>query len=246
MTGDDREQFAEEQRRYAAEIAADAELQRSALDTTAQADRHGYSYVWRWLGLPIIQMPTDVVALQEVIWDTRPQLIIETGVARGGSVVFFASILQLLGEGSVVGVDIDIRAHNRAAIEAHPLAHRVRLIEGSSLDGETVETVRRLAAGLERVMVVLDSNHTHEHVLGELHAYSQMVTPGQFLVVADTMVELLPEQTYRPRPWGLGNNAGTALEAFLKESDEFEQDAFLNGKLLMTSSPGGYLRRAIR
>lgn len=239
---DDTAAFAAEQIEHTRAIAGDAELQRLSLEATTVSDRHHYSYVWRWLGLPIIQMPTDVVATQEVIWETRPQVIVETGIARGGSVLLSASILQLLGEGQVVAVDIDIRAHNRAAIESHPLAHRVQLVEGSSLDPAVVADVRARIGDADRVMVVLDSNHTHEHVLEELRLYGEMVTPGQFLVVADTIIEDLPLQEHRPRPWGPGDNPKTALDAFLAETDRFEVDPAMNGKLLMTSSPGGYLR----
>lgn len=232
------------QRASAREIGADALLQRKANDLFAAADRRGYSYVWKWLGLPIIQVPSDVVAVQEIIWDVRPTLIIETGVARGGSVIFYASILQLLGDGHVLGVDIDIRPHNRDAIEAHPLAHRVELIEGSSIDPDVVAQVIERAASAARVIVVLDSNHTHDHVLAELRAYADLVTPGSYLIVADTIVEHIPEQDHRPRPWGPGNNPATATAAFLTERADFFAEPEVNGKLLLSSSPGGYLRRS--
>lgn len=244
-TADDRQEFEAEKRRQAMAMAGDADLARRALEVVVDADRYGYSYQWSWLGLPIIQMPPDIVALQEVIWSTRPQLIVETGVARGGSVILMASLLQLLGEGEVVGVDIEIRPHNRHAVETHPLAHRVRLIEGSSVDSTVVDEVRSLADGVERVMVVLDSNHTHEHVLAELEAYAELVTVGQYLIVADTVVEDIPVQAHRPRPWGPGDNPKTALHAFLAAHPDlgYELDAYLDAKLLLTSSPGGYLRR---
>lgn len=239
---DDTEEFAAAQRDRARAIGADEELQHLALQATVASDRRDYSYVWRWLGLPIIQMPTDVVAVQEIVWAQRPQAIVETGVARGGSVILHASLLELLGEGIVVAVDIDIRPHNRGAIETHPLAHRVQLIEGSSVDKSVLRDVRSRLEGVERVMVVLDSNHTHAHVLDELRLYGPLVTPDQFLVVADTMVESLPVQDHRPRPWGPGNNPGTAVAAYLRECDRFVVDPDLNAKLLMTSNPGGYLR----
>lgn len=175
-----------------------------ALEVSVDADRYEYSYQWTWLGLPIIQMPPDVLATQEIIWDRRPQLIIETGIARGGSVVLSASILQLIGEGRAIAVDIDIRPHNRDAIEDHPVAGRIELIEGSSIDAAVVAQVAEVADGVERVMVILDSNHTHEHVLAELEAYGPLVTPGQFLIVADTAIEHIPVQSHRPRPWGPG------------------------------------------
>jgi cephalosporin hydroxylase len=240
---DDRAQFERQKREAAARMAADEALAADALALNAAADRHDWSYQWSWLGLPVIQLPPDIVALQEVIWDTRPQLVIETGIARGGSLVLYASILELVGEGEVLGIDVDIRAHNRAAIEGHPLARRIRMVEGSSLDEEVVAEARRAAGDVDRVMVVLDSNHTHEHVLAELRAYGLLVTVGQFLVVADTFIEQIPPQEHRPRPWGPGDNPATALRAWLEETDGFEPDPFVNAKLLLTASPGGYLRR---
>jgi cephalosporin hydroxylase len=246
-TPDDRAEFDAEKRRSAAAMAADEDLQRKALEVVVEADRHGWSYQWTWLGLPIIQMPPDIVALQEVIWATKPQLIIEAGVARGGSVILEASILELIGDGEVVAIDIDIRAHNRKAIESHPLSRRITLIEGSSLDAEVIAQVQQLASGLERVMVVLDSNHTHDHVLAELEAYAPLVSDGQYLVVADTVVERIPTQEHRPRPWGPGDNPETALLAYRAAHPDmgFEVDAHLDAKLLLTSTPGGYLRRVV-
>lgn len=241
---DDRAQFEASRRESAARMAADEQLAADALELNVAADRHDWSYQWSWLGLPVIQMPSDIVALQEVIWETRPQLVIETGIARGGSLVLSASILELLGEGEALGIDIEIRPHNRAAIKSHPLSHRIRMIEGSSLDDAVVAEARHAAEAVERVMVILDSNHTHEHVLAELHAYGELVSVGQFLIVADTFVEQIPVQEHRPgRPWGPGDNPATALEAWLAEVDGFEPDPFVNAKLLLTASPGGYLRR---
>ena len=200
--------------------------------------------MWRWLGLPIIQMPTDIVLMQEIIWENRPQVIVETGVARGGSVILHSSILRLLGEGKVVAVDIDIREHNRRAIEQHPCSDRVILIEGSSTDPEVLDEIRAHIGDAQRVMVVLDSHHSHEHVLDELRLYTPFVTPGQFMIVADTLVEDLPVQDHRPRPWGPGDNPKTAVDAFLAECPGvFDVDKFNNDKLLLSSSRGGYLRR---
>jgi cephalosporin hydroxylase len=240
---DDRAEFEKEKRMAATRMVADEALASDALALNVAADRYDWSYQWTWLGLPVIQMPPDIVALQEVIWETRPQLVIETGIARGGSLVLSASILELIGEGEVLGIDIDIRPHNRETIEAHPLARRIRMIEGSSSDPAVVAEARRAASEIERVMVILDSNHTHDHVLGELRAYAPLVTVGQFLVVADTFVEDIPPQEHRPRPWGPGDNPATALRAWLSESESFEPDDFINAKLLLTASPGGYLRR---
>jgi cephalosporin hydroxylase len=240
---DDRAQFERERREAAERMAADRTLAQAALEVNVAADEHDWSYQWSWLGIPVIQMPADIVAVQEVIWETRPQLVIETGIARGGSLVLYASIFELIGEGDVLGIDIDIRAHNREAIEAHPLARRIRMIEGSSLDEAVLAEVRRAAEVVERVMVVLDSDHTHNHVLAELRAYAGLVTVGQFLVVADTFVEDIPVQEHRRRAWGPGDNPATALRAWLEETEGFEPDPFINAKLLLTASPGGYLRR---
>jgi cephalosporin hydroxylase len=240
---DDRKEFEDQKRASAASMAADPGLAAAARDLFAGSDRYGYSYMWSWLGVPIIQIPPDVMVLQELIWAERPQVIIETGVARGGSVIFFASMLQLIGEGRVIAIDIDIRPHNRDSIEQHPVAGRVTLIEGSSVDPDVVEQVAELVDGVDRVMVVLDSDHTHSHVAAELDAYAPLVSPGQYLVVADTIVEDIPAQSHRPRPWGPGNNPRSAMDAFLEHHPEFAPDPFTNAKLLMTSSPGGYLRR---
>lgn len=243
IPGDDRADFEAGKRTSAARMAQDQGLAKKALDVLVESDQHGWSYQWSWLGLPIIQMPPDVIATQEIIWETKPQIIIETGVARGGSLILYASILQLIGEGKVIGVDIDIRAHNRDSIESHPMSKRIELIQGSSVDEGILKNIKsRIPVGA-RVMVILDSNHTHEHVFEELKLYAPLVTKGQFLIVADTVVEQIPAQTHRPRPWGPGDNPATALDAFLEGNKQFVRDPFVNAKLLISSSPGGYLRR---
>jgi cephalosporin hydroxylase len=223
-------------------MAADPGVQHLAIRALVASDAFDYTYFWKWLGLPIIQMPDDIVAMQEIIWETRPQVVIETGFARGGSAILYSSILQLMGEGRVVSVEIDIREHNRRAVEEHPLGERVDFVEGSSTVPDTVDRVRALIPDGARVMVVLDSNHTHQHVLDELRLYGPLVTEGQFLVVSDTVVEDIPPQTHRPREWGPGNNPKTALEEYLRETDRFQPDPWINGKVLISSSKGGYLR----
>jgi cephalosporin hydroxylase len=206
--------------------------------------RHRYSYNFRWLGLPIIQYPADVIAMQEIIWEVQPSLIIETGVARGGSLVFYASLLELLGgERTVIGVELALQPENRAAIANHPLARRIRLIDGSSVAPEVLASVKKEIGERSPVMVILDSNHTHDHVLAELRAYAPLVTPGSYLVVFDTIIEDLPEDTSRDRPWGRGNNPKTAVDAFLKDRPEFEQVAIFDDKLLLSVCRGGILRR---
>jgi cephalosporin hydroxylase len=224
-------------------MQADALLRREARELFVRMCRYRYSYNFTWLGRPIIQFPEDIVAMQEIIWRVKPDLIIETGIAHGGSLVLWASLLQLLGgDRHVVGVDVEIRQHNRAAIERHPLFSSISMIEGSSIDPHVVERVRALAAERRAVMVVLDSNHTHDHVLEELERYSPLVSRGSYLVVMDTVVEEMPADFYPDRPWGKGNNPATAVTQFLKTSDRFEVDEEIDARLLMSVAPGGYLR----
>lgn len=223
------------------DMASDPALQKLAHDFFLQTCKYRYSYNFSWLGRPIIQYPQDLVALQEIIWRTRPNLVVETGIAHGGSLIFYASMLLLLGEpGRVVGVDVDIRTHNRTAIEGHPLAHLITMLEGSSTDAGMVAEVAALARG-QRVMVVLDSNHTHEHVARELELYSPLVKRGGYLVVFDTAVEHMPASAFADRPWGPGNNPHTAVEEFLARNRRFEIDRTLDAKLLLSAAPGGYL-----
>lgn len=202
-----------------------------------------YSYNFDWLGLPIIQFPQDIVAMQEIIWNTKPDVIIETGVARGGSLMLSASILHLLNRnGKVIGIDIDIRQHNRAAIESHPLAFRINLIQGSSLEKEVFNLAKGFLHENDKVMVILDSNHTHDHVLEELYLYSSLVTKDCYLVVMDTVIDDMPEDYFPDRPWGKGNNPKTAVYEFLKHTDRFEIDTSIHNKLLITVAPDGYLK----
>ena len=209
--------------------------------------RKQYMNNFSWLGRPLIQLPSDAMAMQEIIWAVKPDLIIETGVAHGGSVVLSASLLELLGHGEVLGIDIDIRPHNRQAIEAHPLAHRISLIEGSSTDPAVVAQVRERAAGKARVLVCLDSNHTHDHVLAELEAYAGLVSVDSYCIVFDTFVEDMPaDHVWTDRPWGKGNNPKTAVRAWLQDHPEFEIDHSIDDRLLVTSAPDGFLRRVSR
>jgi cephalosporin hydroxylase len=224
-------------------MAADPEVAEAARSLFMGSCRYKYSYNFRWLGRPIIQYPQDLVAAQEIVWKTRPDLIVETGIAHGGSLVFHASMLELLGEnGRVVGVDIDIREHNRSAIEAHPMFKRITMIQGSSIDEAVAAKVRELAYGRQRIMVVLDSNHTHDHVRAELELYSGLVTKGNYLIVFDTVIEDMPEDSFPDRPWGRGNNPKTAVREFLKTNDRFVVDHEIERKLLLTVAPEGYLK----
>ncbi len=242
---DDRAEFEEERRRNSLALGADAALFEQARDCVMSADRHRYTYLWSWMGVPIIQMPPDIVVTQEVIWATKPDVIIETGVARGGSVIFYASMLTLIGKGKVVGVDIDIRAHNRDTIEKHPMANRITLIEGSSSEADTIKRIQAEVPAGASVMLVLDSDHSKNHVLAELRALSPLVTRGQFLIVADTILgRLRPDQTPKARShfWPPGDEPLAAVEEFLLKNDRFRPDEEVNGKMILSSSPGGYLR----
>ncbi|MFN2566680.1 MAG: cephalosporin hydroxylase family protein [Gemmatimonadaceae bacterium] len=224
-------------------MAADPTLAALTTKWFNESCRHRYSYNFTWLGLPIIQFPQDMVAMQELVWRVKPDLVVETGVARGGSLAFYASLLELLrGDGRVVGIDIDIRPANREAIESHALAKRITLVDGSSTDERTVVRVRELARGRERVLVVLDSNHTHDHVLRELELYSPLVRAGSYVVVFDTVVERMPAEAFPDRPWGPGNNPMTAVREFLARNDRFTVDEEIENKLLITVAPRGYLR----
>ena len=224
-------------------LKADADVQALSRIWVREISRHKYAYNFTWLGRPIIQMPQDLVAMQEIIWRVRPDLIIETGIAHGGSLIFSASMLELIGgEGLVLGVDIDIRPHNRTEIEKHPMAKRIRMIQGSSVDPATAEQVRSLARGRQRIIVVLDSNHTHEHVLRELQLYSPLVTKDSYLVVFDTLIEDMPDDLIKDRPWQKGNNPKTAVWEFLKSNRRFVIDKNIESKLLITVAPDGYLQ----
>ena len=202
-----------------------------------------YAYNFRWLGRPIIQFPQDMIAMQEIIWRVQPELIIETGIAHGGSLIYYASLLELIGKGEILGIDVDIRQHNRAAIEKHPMSKRISMIQGSAIAMDVINTVRGRAVTKSPVLVVLDSNHTHEHVLAELRSYANLVTIGSYCVVFDTVVEDLPTDLQNKRPWSVGNNPKTAVREFLREDSRFEVDLDVEAKVLITVGPGGYLKR---
>lgn len=224
-------------------LARSEDLRALSMKWVADVSRHKYSYHFTWLGRPVIQFPQDLLAMQEIIWRVRPSLIIETGVARGGSLIFYASLLELIGgDGRVVGIDIDIREHNRREIEDHQLSGRIDLVEGSSVDREVIDAVHKMAGDRKPILVVLDSNHTREHVLRELEAYSPLVTRESYLVVFDTVIEEMPEDFFPDRPWGKGDNPKTAVQEFLRSTDRFTVDEEYDSKLLITVAPGGYLR----
>ncbi len=230
-------------------MGRDGELASASHSWMDRANRAKYSYHFEWMGRPVIQYPQDIVATQEIIWSVKPDLIIETGIAHGGSLIFSASMLELNAiaggprDAEVLGIDIDIRAHNRTAIETHPMARRISMIEGSSISPEIVTKVRAKAVGKSSVLVILDSNHTHDHVLAELDAYAQLASVGSYCIVFDTLIEDMPENAFADRPWGKGDNPKTAVWSFLKRHTEFEIDKSIQYKLLITVAPDGYLRR---
>jgi len=253
------EQFNQERQARLHAYSTDAPFQALSQQWLQASMQRQYVYNFDWMGRPIIQYPQDMVAMQELVWSVRPDLIIETGIAHGGSLVLSASLLALLdmsdaieagttldpraSRRKVLGVDIDIRAHNRAAIEAHPMASRIAMVQGSAIAPEVVAQVRDFAKGYQRVLVCLDSMHTHEHVLGELEAYAPLVTPGSYCVVFDTFVEDMPPRFFADRPWDVGNNPKTAVRQWLAGHAEFEIDTEMEQRLQVTVAPQGFLRR---
>ena len=243
------EQFRQECSNEVTAQGDDKQLQRASIEWISLANPRKYSYHFEWLGRPIIQYPQDIIALQELIWRVKPDLIVETGIAHGGSLIFSASMLELNAvcgasqASMVVGIDIDIRPHNRAAIESHPMARRIKMIQGSSTAPAVIEQIRALAKERECILVCLDSNHTHEHVLEELKAYAPLVSVGSYCVVFDTVIDDLPSNSFPDRPWGKGNNPKTAVHDWLRENPEFEIDVSIDHKLLITVAPHGFLRR---
>lgn len=241
--------FEKEIEERVAEITVNKDLQNAACNFMQTSLLPKYSYNFLWMGRPIIQYPQDIVAMQELIWSVQPDLIIETGIAHGGSLIFSASMLELNAtcggprDAEVLGVDIDIRAHNREAIEAHPMFKRISMIQGSSIAPEIIEQVQARAADRQRVLVCLDSNHTHDHVLAELEAYAPLTSVGSYCVVFDTVIEDMPADMFPDRPWGPGNNPRTAVWKYLESHPEFEIDKNIENKLLITVAPDGYLQR---
>ncbi|MDZ4710680.1 MAG: cephalosporin hydroxylase family protein [Saprospiraceae bacterium] len=205
--------------------------------------RSRYSYNFTWLGRPIIQYPQDILAIQEIIYRVQPDLIIETGIAHGGSLILHASICELIGKGEVLGIDIDIREHNKTEILNHRMINRISMIQGSSVAPDVINSVKEKVKGKSSVMVILDSNHTHEHVVEELKAYAPFVTKDSYLIVLDTIIEDLPGDFYQDRPWGIGNNPKTAVFEFLSRNKNFMNDFNMDNKLMISVAPNGYLKR---
>lgn len=253
------DQFKQECQHEIELMGDDKELSKLSTKWANHANTRKYSYHFEWQGRPIIQFPQDMVAMQELIWSIKPDLIIETGIAHGGSLIFSASMLALLdmcdaieaektldpkiSRRKVLGIDIDIRAHNRAAIEAHPMASRIQMIQGSSIAPDIIKQVHAVAASYSRVLVCLDSNHTHDHALAELEAYASLTSKGSYCVVFDTVIEDMPKEMFPDRPWGPGNNPKTAVWEYLKSHPEFEIDKQIDHKLLISVAPDGYLKK---
>jgi cephalosporin hydroxylase len=255
------EAFIQENEQSIQELSESTEIRHLTQHWVNEVARHRYTYLFTSLGRPIIQFPQDMVAIHELIWETRPDLIIETGIAHGGSLIHNASMLAMLdmcdaieakttidpgqSKRKALGIDIDIRPHNRQAIESHPLASRIQMIEGSSISLEVIEQVRSIAQNYERVMVCLDSNHTHEHVLAELQAYAPQVSSGCYCVVFDTIIDDMPDHFFINRPWGAGNNPKTAVHEYLESTPSFAIDQRIESKLVITVAPDGYLKKTM-
>ena len=251
--------FKKEVKERIAEIAKDTNFSNAARDFMYASVIPKYSYNFSWQDRPIIQYPQDIVAMQEIIWKVKPDLIIETGIAHGGSLIFCASILAMLdiedaikanmamnpreSNRMILGLDIDIRAHNKKAIEEHPMSSRIQMIEGSSIDEDVIEQVKNIAKNYKKILVCLDSNHTHDHVLAELEAYASLTSVDSYCVVFDTLIEDMPENSYTDRLWCIGNNPKTAVWEYLKGHSEFEIDKSIQNKLMITVAPDGYLKR---
>lgn len=236
-------QFQLERKKNIKKLSQDKKLKKLALNFYIESWKEKYSYNFDWLGRPFIQYPQDIVAMQEIIWKVKPDLIIETGIAHGGSLIFYASILELMGKGEVLGIDIDIRKHNRKEIEKHKMFKRIKIIEGSSTDEKVIKDVEKIAKKHKKILVCLDSLHAHNHVLDELNLYSKFISKGSYLVVFDTVIEYMPKGFFEDRPWDKGNNPATAVKAFLKKNENFIIDKEIENKLLITAAPGGFLKR---
>jgi cephalosporin hydroxylase len=240
-------------------LGKDYDLKALTNDFIVKSAAHKYSYNFSWLGRPAIQFPTDAWAMQEIIWRVKPDLIIETGIAHGGSIIYYASLMAQLdlceaiqsksvlnplkSNRRVLGIDIEIRDHNRVAIESHPMSNYIQMIEGSSIDPDIISQVKEISKKHSKVMVIFDSNHTHDHVLKELNSYAMLTSIESYCVVFDTLVEDMPVDMFHDRPWGVGNNPKTAVWDFLKSHENFQIDKDIQNKLLITVAPDGFLKR---
>tara|TARA_R110002096_G_scaffold177599_1_gene354203 strand:+ start:760 stop:1548 length:789 start_codon:yes stop_codon:yes gene_type:complete len=260
MSTDQEKEFKIQRKAEIEKQGATSKIVAQSNDWLYQSTKFNYSYHFDWMGRPIIQYPQDIVAMQELIWNVQPDLIVETGIAHGGSLIFNASMLALLEYSSccgevgvtldpmkpkrmVLGIDVDIRQHNRVEIESHPMTSRIHMIEGSSIDPQVVSQVEKFAESYKTILVILDSNHTHEHVLAELEAYAPLVSLNSYCVVFDTVIEDFPSNSFPNRPWGKGDNPKTAVWKYLENNSHFEIDSTITSKLLISVAPDGYLKR---
>jgi len=239
------EQFFAERHTDIIKMGQDVELKRKSIEWMVHADKYKYTYNFTWMGRPIIKFPSDMIIQQELMWQIKPDLVIETGIAHGGSIIFSAAMQQMMGisDGRVIAVDIDIRDHNRKEIETHSMGKHITMIQGSSVDAGIFAQVKELAAGAKTVMVILDSNHTHDHVYDELKLYADLVTVGSYCILPDTFIEFFPKGYYSDRPWDVGDNPCTAARQFLTERPDFELDSFLTSKGMISEGLDGYLKR---
>lgn len=238
-------EFEKRNSEYIKTMAQDESIRKLTRSWFLTSTKYEYSHHFTWLGRPIIQYPQDMIAIQEIIWKVKPDLIIETGIARGGSLIFSASMLELIRHGEVLGIDIDIHEHNKIEIEKHVMSKRITMVQGSSIDKDIVKKVYEFAKGKRKVLLLLDSNHTHDHVLKEMNLYSPLVTKDSYMIVFDTVIDSMPEEFFtgvNSRPWGKDNNPKTAVKEFLKINNRFECDKEIENKLLITVAPDGYLK----
>ena len=240
----DADEFATSRRGWRESLSGDTELRQQAVDLQVAAERHNFTYQWEWAGVPIIRLPDDIVLLQEIFWSYRPQRVVETGVARGGSMLLDASLMRLCGqEPAVLGIDHKLYPHATEALKQHPLGEGVELLESDSTAQVAADTARRFLDGAERAVLILDSNHTHDHVLAELRVLAPLLPQGGLVLVADTLVEEFPEGHYEGRPWDRGNNPLTAVRAFLAEQSDFVPSAEWGRRALLSEFRDGILER---
>lgn len=238
-----RKEFEKVRNLAAKKMAADTQLRKDALKVLVKADKHMWIHQTNWLGEPILQFPQDMFALQEIIYRTKPDYIIEVGVAWGGSLLFYSTLMEALGGKKIIGVDIYMPPDLKKRLYSYgKLSKRLTLINGSSIEESTIKKIKFIIRNSKKVLVVLDSHHTHNHVLKELRIYSQFIAKGYYIVCGDTVIEDIPEQKHRPRPWGHGNNPKTAVKQFLKENSNYVIDKQIENKLLFTCNPDGYIR----
>lgn len=237
-----RSEFEDARKQWAENMHQDQSLRNKALDVFIEADRHNWIHQTNWLGEPSLQTPEDLITFQEIIFRTRPDFLVEVGVAWAGSLLFYATIMESIGHGQIIGIDIFIPDDLKDRIFSHSISKRIKLIQSSSIEDDSFREISGMIGENKNTMVHLDSDHTEKHVLQELKLYSELVTKGNYLVCGDTIIDFLPEQTHRPREWGKINNPYTALKKFLSSNNRFVVDQSFDMKRLMSNQPGGYLR----